>query len=188
MAFVKDDEAVKAGAAEGQQLVQARAALAALARDEARVGAEDDALAAGQAVGHGLVVADAAQVDHGDVAGANVVKVALGVKVQVGAGAEPDGLAAPADKVLKDHARNLAALAHARTVAQQEAAALCAGQHGVVAHRRVDHGLELQRRQQAHVDRLLRQRQLVVRVRRLGRRQRRRLHHWLMNGVSEAQR
>ena len=116
-----------------------------------------------------------------------VVQVALRVDVQVLRGRDPHVLLAPgvggavglvaarAQPILEDEAGELPPLAHARAVAEEEARGLARRQRLRVAHHRVRHALELERREPRLVDDLGvlgPQQQLERRLRREHRRER----------------
>ena len=116
---------------------------------------------------------------HFDVLGgwAEIVEVALGVLLQVGRDGQPEGALMPVQKVVQNDAGDRAALPDAGPVADKEARALAAPQSDAVPLARVHHRLELQRRQVALGDDVLRQTRPVHNVRRLDARQRVGLHH-----------
>ena len=119
-----------------------------------------------------VAVVGVAQIHHLRVSGghkshrnapeADVSQVALAVVHQIRALADPHRLVtAPTrhstthpslEPVLGDHARQLATLPHARSVAEQEAVAKARGTGELVALRGVDHRLQLERGEQPAVD------------------------------------
>jgi hypothetical protein len=150
VALVKNQTAVELRAA--APVNQHVNSLHPAARRQASVRAEHGPIAevvrASRAVGYVRHVAD------GNTGGANVLEIARGVGSQVCARREPHRLLAPAPEILEDEARDLPALANARTVADQETAELFRGQHDRMAHAGVYDGLELQPREQAAYDQL----------------------------------
>ena len=117
--------------------------------------------------------------------GPNVLEISFCVVLEVVADGNPDGPLPALAPVLVDDARNGPALAHAGSVANQEAGPVPVGQELVVLLRGVNDGFQLQGGQLALVDGLVRDAEVVVDVWGLNRGHGGRLDHGIGVGFAD---